>query len=355
MNLLPGIAALLLGVCPAALRGVVTAAAGPEYDSNANRAEEGGEIQAQPSPLLRLQAGGSLWHAAGRHRLRLEAIAGGKVFLLPAAQDQNVAVIQLGYEQGVQLGPLRLGGVLDYYDAFQQAAGGSLSARDFRAGSTGLRLSGATSLPRGHRLDGAVDVVGQLFMYKPDGAYSFFSPTLQGRIGSQLHAGDPDLGHDFDIGLHARLDYRGYLSERRDFFLQTGLSAAWVGPVLTQVGYTLQLNLSTISLESYQRHLLSAKFAVRIPGDFYLTLKGQLNLLQAAPTLFVPVPTIDEENRSLVMADIERPLPRGLAILARYAGYFNVPWLGGNEPPYQRHTVYLGVSFRLERQQAPAP
>jgi hypothetical protein len=349
VSLLSGIAAVLLGVCPSALRGTVAAETGVEYDSNANRAEAGGQVPQQASPLVRFSGSGQIDEASGRHRLRLQLTAGGKIFFLPAAQDQNVGVVQLGYEEGAQLGRLRLSGVLDYYDAFQDPSAGTSSARDFRAAGTGLRLSGARGLGL-HSLEGAVDATGQLFMYKPDSAYSFLSPTLQGRGLARLHAGDPELGHDFELGAHARLDYRGYLYDRRDLFLQGGVTAAWVGPVLMQIGYTLQLNLSSSQAEGYQRHLLMAKFAVRIPGDLYLTIKGQLNLLSAAPAVFVPVATIDEENRSLALADLERPLPRGFAVSARYAGYFNAPWLGGNEPSYQRHTVYLGLSYKFRRQ-----
>lgn len=349
MSLLSGIAAILLGACPAALRGTVAADAGVEYDSNANRAEEGSLIAPQASPLARFSGMGQLDEASGRHRLRLQLTAGGKIFFLPGARDQDIGVVQLGYEEGAQLGRLRLSGILDYYDAFQASSAGSISARDFRAAGTGLRLSGGRAVGL-HSLEGALDATAQLFMYKPDDAYSFLAPTLQGRGLARLHAGDPELGHDFELGVHARLDYRGYLYDRRDLFLQGGATVAWVGPVLLQAGYTLQLNLSSTQAEGYQRHLLMAKFAVRIPGDLYLTLKGQLNLLAAPPAVFVPVATIDEENRSMVLADLERPLPRGFSISARYAGYFNAPWLGGNEPAYQRHTIYLGVSYKLRRQ-----
>ena len=349
MILLPGIAAVLLGVCPAALRGTVAADAGVEYDSNANRAEAGAPVSPQASPLVRFSGSGQLDETRGRHRLRLQLTAGGKIFFLPGAQDQDVGVVQLGYEEGAQLGRLRLSGVLDYYDAFQASSAGSITSRDFRAAGTGLRLSGARGLGL-HSLEGGIDATGQLFMYKPDSAYSFLSPTLQGRGLARLHAGDPELGHDFELGAHARLDYRGYLYDRRDLFLQGGATAAWVGPVLLQIGYTLQLNLSSSQAEGYLRHLLMAKVAVRIPGDLYLTLKGQLNVLAAAPAVFVPVATIDEENRSVALADLERPLPRGFAISARYAGYFNAPGLGGTEPAYQRHTVYLGISYKLRRQ-----
>lgn len=471
-----GLCVAVLAAAPAraAVRGQVTADAGAEYDSNVRRASDDngsstGEVVAG-APLLRALASGVLQYAGTKQRLRLSLAAGGKIFFLPSAQDQNVGVVQLGYEHGTQYQRVRLTGVVDYYDAFQAPAQAS-SSRDFRSLSVGFRLFGArpvgaktppaaptqppppitviappvvppplplpeppppppdpsplppappptapaplapsapvaptadatpdtiasttpgpgrpetavaaptvagpesapptppaqappaetvTQAPPApaaplaaperppHSIDGSLDVGGQFFQYKPDSSYTFIAPSVAGRLGVRLHAGDPDLGHDFDVGLHARLDYRGYLYGRTDVFVQTGASVTWQGPLLVQLGYTLQLNLSNFSDESYQRHLPLLKVGFRIPGDFYVTIKGQLSLVQGAPGLLIPVANIDDDNRSLALLDIERPLPRGFAIAARYTGYFALRLPSDRSPDYQRHTVYLGLSY----------
>lgn len=336
---------------PPVLAGAIAAESGVEYDSNANRGPSDGSLGPDEAPrggpLLRGLLNSQLQYASASQRLRLQLQAGGKQFLLPGLQDQNVSVIAAAYDHGRQFRLVRLGAAVDYYEAIQ-APSTLLGGRDFRSLSVASRLVGARTVgaSRAHRVEGGLDIGGQLFMFKPDPSYSFLAPSIAGRFGSALHAGDPDLGHDFDLGVHLRFDYRGYMFGRTDLFIQGGGSATWQGPLLVQLGYTVQLDLSNLSNESYQRHLVLAKIAFRLPGDFYVTAKTQLNLLQGAPGLFVPVSNIDDDNRSLALLDIERPLPRGFAILVRYAGYFSLPRETGEAlGAYQRHTAYLGFSY----------
>lgn len=352
MILLAGLTAVvLLTARPMALSGAVSAEVGPEYDSNANRADQG-RADADPvqgSFLLRAQASGQLQYQRGRHGLRVQLSLGGKQFFAssPAVQDQNVGVIQLGYEEAVQLGRLRLGGVLDYYDAYQQAAASSGRARDVRTGGTGLRLSGAAVLARLHQLDGDVDLTGQYFQYKPDAAYSFVAPSLAARLRLRLHAGDPELGHDFELSLRGRVDGRSYFlgDGRLDAYGELGVGLSWIGPVLLQAGYALQVNpTGQLGPDGYQRHAVSAKVAARLPGEVYLTVKGQITTAGVVPTA-----TIDED-RSLAMVDLQRALPRGFTLSCRYTGFFNVGWFGPPATDYQRHTVYLGVGYRFRGQ-----
>ena len=345
-----GSALLLISITaavPLGLAGAISAEAGVEYDSNANRALSDSSLDPDAAPrggpLFRGLSSSQLSYSGGRQRLRLQLQAGGKQFLVPSLRDQSVSVFAAAYEHAVQLDRVRLGGAVDYYDAYQAPAA-LLYSRDFRSLSVVGRLSGARPLgSRPHRLDGGLDIGGQLFMFKPDSAYSFLAPSIAARLGTALHAGEPDLGHDFDLGIHLRLDYRGYMFGRTDVFLQSGASATWQGPLLVQLGYTVQLDLSNSANESYQRHLVLGKLAFRIPGDFYVTAKAQLNLLQGAPGLYVPVSNIDDDNRSLALLDIERPLRHGFALLLRYVGYFSLP--REMTAPYQRHTAYLGISY----------
>ena len=343
---------LLASAVPSSLAGGINADTGIEYDSNANRVTERGDTPVRSGPLLRGTLGGQLGYARGRQRLRAQLQVGGKVFLLPSLQDQNVGVVLGSYEHSLQLqseGRLRLAGFVDYYDAFQAPAS-LVESRDFRSLSLGLRLSGVREVPSApqHRIDGGLDLGVQYFAFKPDAAFTFLAPSLAARISALLHAGDPELGHDFDLSAHGRVDYRGYMFGRTDLFIQAGGSLTWQGPVILQAGYMLQLDLSNTEGESYQRHLILTKLGFRLPGDFYVTGKAQLNLLQGAPGLFVPVSNIDDDNRSLGLIDIERPLPRGFGLVLRYTGYFSLPGERTSPDPstsYQRHTAYLGVSY----------
>jgi hypothetical protein len=130
-------------------------------------------------------------------------------------------------------------------------------------------------------------------------------------------------------------------------FVSVGASIQWQGPLLIQLGYSAQVNLSSTELESYQRHLPMLKVAFHLPGELFVTMKGQLNLQKSALGLTVPIQSIDEDNRSLVLLDLERPLPKGFALSARYCGYFSFPADGTS--PYQRHTALLNFSYRFAR------
>ena len=342
----------LLALLPGALAGSVTTDAGVEYDSNANRALSDGSLGAYPEagPLVRALVSGTLRYTGERQRLNLQLVAGGKLFLTRNVWDQSIGVVQLSYEHGAQLGHLRLSGIVDYYDSFQAAAA-PLFSRDLRSIAAGGRLWGKRPMGEHHSLDAALDVTALVFSYKPNPAYSFIAPSVSGHFNTRLHAGDPDLGHDFDIGASARFDYRGYMAAREGVYLQGGVTAAWQGPVLLQLGYMAQILLANVPEESYQRHLVLAKLAFRIPGDLYFTVKGQLSLIQSVPGLYIPISSIDDDTRSLGMIDIERPLPRGFALSARYTGYFGLPI--DNTVAYERHTVYLGVSYTLQRSKKP--
>lgn len=345
----------LAGPLPAALAGSVTADLGLEYDTNANRALPDGSLGELPrsGPLARLLGSGTLRYAEGRQRLNLQLIAGGKLFLLPEVWDQSIGVLQLNYEHGGQLRRARLTALLDYYESFQAPAAPTFS-RDLRSLAAGGRLAGSRSIGEQHSLDGGLDVTALLFFYKPSPAFSFLAPSASARLNTRLHAGDPELGHDFDLGASARIDYRSYTAAREAVYLQGGVTAAWQGPVLLQIGYMAQIHLANDSEESYQRHIVLAKLACRIPGDLYLTLKGQLSLVQGAPGLYIPVSSIDDDTRSIAIFDLERPLPRGLALSARYTGYFGLPT--DHTASYIRHTVYLGLSYTLKRtKKSPAP
>ncbi len=343
-----GLWGLLLFGSPAVLSGTVATDAGIEYDSNPARVPSDGSLGLLPqgSPLVRGLLSGSLAYAGPKQRLRISATTTGKVFLTGEQQQQNVLVAQFGYEHGAKLGRSLIVGTIDYYDAFQAAAPQYLE-RDFRSLAAGGRFQSVRPIEGGHRWDGILHLTGQLFHYKPDPLQSFVGPSLFAKLGGRVHAGDPELGHDFDLSVQGRGDYRIYGPVRHDVFVSVGASIQWQGPLLIQLGYSAQVNLSSTELESYQRHLPMLKVAFHLPGELFVTMKGQLNLQKSALGLTVPIQSIDEDNRSLVLLDLERPLPKGFAISARYCGYFSLPKDGTS--PYQRHTALLNVSYRFVR------
>ena len=341
------------------LLGSVQVNTGIEYDSNANRAPSDGSLGIDEvprgGPLFRGLLRGELAYLGTRQLMRLQLQAGGKIFLLPTLQDQNVGVVAASYDHSAQVGRVRLGGALDYYDAYQAPAA-PLDSRAFLSLSGLLRMTGTRPLGKKelHRMDGGLDLGGLLFMFKPNHSYNYLGPTLAARFGTSLHAGDPELGHDFNLGLQLRVDYRSYLnylsasSGRNDVFIQAGAHLTWQGPLLAQLGYSAQLVLANLDEESYKRHLLLGKIAFRIPGDLYVTLKTQISLLQGVRGLSNPIiSNIDDDYHSMVLFDVERPLPHGFAFLIRYTGYFSLP--AESIPLYQRHTACLGASYTWKR------
>lgn len=334
---------------PSALSGSVSADTGLEYDTNPARVPSDGSLGVLPTgaPLFRGLLSGKLAVTGPVHRLRLSATTTGKVFLTQVQQPQNVLVAQFDYDHGARIGQSFVGGFVEYYDAFQAEAPVYLS-RDFRSLSAGGRFQATKRYDAGRRLDGNIRVNGHFFHYKPDSLQSFLAPVVYTQLGARFHAGDPDLGHDFDLSWFGKAEYRTYGPVRADLFLFVGTSVQWQGPLLVQLGYSVQLNLSTMTLESYQRHLPFAKFAFRLPGDFFVTAKVQLNLVKAAPGLTVPIQSIDEDNRSLALLDLERPLPKGFSLSARYTGYFDLP--AERAAPYHRHTVLANLSYRFASQ-----
>ncbi len=353
---------------PLDLAGAMRAELGLEYDSNANRApSDGGPgLDAIPrgGPLLRGLFTGQIQYAGKKQRLRGQIQVGGKLFLLPSVQDQNVGVISANYDHAAQLGRMRIGAIIDYYDAYQAPAAVS-DSRDFRSLFAAWRLGGVTSGVSSRRqvIDAGIDLGGQYFSFKPDTSYTFLAPALAARLGTSLHVGDPDLGHDFDFGIHLRTDYRTYLDYlgyrygRTEFFVQPGAQITWQGPILLQLGYTTQLVYTRLPEnlpdESYQRHLILSKLAFRVPGDFYLTLKAQMSLLRGGLTMPL-ISNIDDDYHSLALLDVERPLPLGFAWTMRYSAYFSLP--GDTSGQYQRHTIYVGFNYaRKLKSQKPRP
>jgi hypothetical protein len=353
---------------------------GPEYDSNANRAEvvQGGTVVEQPtgSFLLRSTARGGLAWRKGRNLLRASGLVGGKLFFNPEVQDQNMIIGQVSVEDRLRPRPwLELGIAGDYYDVEQQSLTHCTVScdrhRDFRSGSASARLGffdgpGELSFTGGYRG----------FVWKPNGAFDFHAG--QGTVLAllRLHAGPSEREHEIDLSAGYHLERRIYagpieinvcppnmpLTElclvnggatRADWFHEGTTELTWIRSLLLSVAYAVQLNRSNSFGWSWVRHVLTAKLATRLPWQLYLTIKAQLvvshyldpqlldrNVNNQTPILF------EDENRNAFLVDLERPIGRsGVAVEARFSVYTNE--LGSPPASFLRYVAYLGITYRL--------
>jgi hypothetical protein len=377
--MLPGVSKLVvLAVLKLALRLEL----GPEYDSNANRAEV---VQGATMPrdvptgsfLVRTTARGQLSWRSGRNLLRASGLIGGKVFFNPDVQDQNMLIGQLALEDRVRAHDrveLAFGG--DYYDVGQQTVISTCAVRscdrhrDFRNGTAYGRLfvlgeGGQLMLGGGFRG----------FQWKPDPAFDFIAGAVDVVSLVRFTAGPPDKEHEIDLSASYHFERRlyegirevntcppGMLSDtcigngggtRSDFFHEGMLDFTWIRVVLLGVSYAVQLNQSNSFGQSLLRHIVSLKFSARLPWQLYLTLKGQLFVnryldpvlldRQVNSQTFI---SIEDENRNAVIADLERPIGKsGVAISVRYSLFTNE--LSSAPVTFMRHVAYLGVSYRI--------
>jgi len=365
----------------AALKLALKLELGPEWDSNANRAEivAGTVANDQPTAsfLLRTTARGTLQWRSGRNVLRAMAGAGGKVFFNPDVNDQDVLVTQVAVEDRVRAHDrleLGLGG--DYYDAWQLdvtppcAALGCFRRRDFRTGSLTARASLVDE-------DGEVSVSGGYrgFEYKPDAAFNFNAGQLSALAVARLKLGPEGREVELDVAAAYHLErrlYDGLLevnrcppgvpitdaclaaggATRADWFHEASLELTYLRELLVTVGYAVQLNLSNSFGQSLMRHLFTAKIAFRLPWQLYTTLKGQLLVTRYLDPVLLDhqinsqtFVSIEDENRNAFIADLERPVARGLSVEARYSIYTNE--LAASPVSFLRQVVYLGVTYKI--------
>ncbi|HEY1585354.1 MAG TPA: hypothetical protein VGH63_06665 [Polyangia bacterium] len=376
----------------AVVRFGLTLSLGPEYDSNANRAEiVANSADAPDTPtgsfLLRGTATGRLIWRADRSTLRVTVDAGGKVYFNPAVFDQDVFAINVDAEERVRLARfLHFAVVGDYYDSWQLPVA-PYRARDFRSGAPLARLYFVDPL-------GEVVLTGGYrgFQYKPDPYFDFQAAQATAYAVARLVFGKNDE-HELDIAATYHFERRWFngvveyfqpdhepfvpdpmsghtaqcayglpiqsyclfagTDERRDWFHEAGIELTYVGPVLVAVGYGIQLNLSNSFGQSLLRHIVTLKLAYRFPWNLYATLKAQLY----ASTYLDPVLldqeintqtfiTIEDENRNNVIVDLERPIgDTGLAVNARYSVFTNE--LTSSPVSFLRQVVYLGLTYRV--------
>jgi hypothetical protein len=361
----------------AVVRFGLTLSLGPEYDSNANRAEivAGAESPDQPTGSFLLRSTGTLrflWKTDS-NVLRLSVGAGGKLYFEPAVFDQDVFALSLAGEDRVRVARfLHLALLGDYYDAWQLPVA-PFRARDFRSGSAVGRVYffdrlGEVALSGGYRG----------FQYKPDPYFNFQAGQATAYAVARLYFGAND-DHELDLAANYHVERRFFpgvielldetqclpghpfadrcliagTAKRSDWFHEGGAELTYVGPLLVGVGYGVQLNLSNSFGQSLLRQLVTLKLAYRFPWQLYATIKAQLFITRYLDPVLLDTNitsqtfiTIDDENRNAVIADLERPIgTSGLAVNARYSVFTNE--LTPSPVSFLRQVVYLGLTYRV--------
>jgi hypothetical protein len=358
---------------------------GPEYDSNANRAEVlANAIMPADTPtgsfLVRTTGRGGLQWRSGKNVLRASALLGGKVFFNPAVQDQNMFIAQLGVEDRIRVARhVELGFGGDYYDVTQMSVAGPCAFRscdrhrDFRNGAALARLTfiddpGSISLSGGYRG----------FQWKPDRAFDFHAGQASFLATVRLFAGPSDREHEIDLTAGYHMERRLYSglrevnncqpgqpladtclgndgAQRNDWFHDALVDITYVRIVLLSLSYAIQLNQSNSFGQSLLRHVVTLKLSTRLFWQLYLTVKGQLLVNRYLDPVLLDRQvnsqtflSIDEENRNAFVVDLERPIGKtGLAVEARYSVYTNE--LSSSPASFLRQVVYLGLSYRIGR------
>jgi hypothetical protein len=365
---------------------------GPEYDTNANRAEivNGAHNPDQPtgSALVRTTTRLSLSWQSGISLLRVSGGLGAKVFFNPEVNDQDTLVGQLAVDERLALHRLLdLGLGIDYYDAGQLevappcAALGCERHRDFRTGSATARLTFGD--PHG---DVTLLVGYRGFQYKPDYAFSFQGVQATVIASARAIAGSGTRTHEIGLSASYHLERRwfaGYQDQlrndvpegtshqcgpdfpiytdcvrntydpRNDWYHEGNVEVSYLGPLLISTGYGLQLNLSDSFGHSLLRHVFTFRIAGRLPWQLYATVKAQVLynsyldpvLLDQDVNTQRPI-SIEDENRNALIVDLERPIKSGVALEARYS-FFTNELSGGSPVEFMRHVIYLGVSYNV--------
>ncbi len=376
-------AAMLAAATPAAADPVLwtlAAEAGSEYDSNVHRVEvpEGEEPEdIVGSPLLR--AGGRLrlaWPVDRQRRFRLTGFGGGKVFLSPEGEVENVAVLaaDAGYDHRLRERAVSLSVRASYYDSFSLEPTSSSAGRTFGlvGGEGAVVLHGA----RGHRLTLAAG--GRDFRYKPDPDFDWSGDHYGLLYQSTLWRGDPDQDLDataIEVGLGYELERRGYDGRaftnhcagqaaeptcfvptslaRADLHHRAELEVSWTGDRIWSAAYQIEVNDSNSYGQSLIRQRIELGLTTETWAKVFLTARAALQLTSFLDPLLLARDvnaqsfiTIDDDNRDSLSINLARDLTRSWTAEARYALYSNEL---SDDVSFRRQTVYLGAVYRYRR------
>jgi hypothetical protein len=338
---------------------------GLEFDSNATRVAD--EFLPVASPDWRLTAGLQLLtRPASGQVFSLSQSAGGKIFLSPDAQGENIVVDDTHAAWSVTLAPsATLQMALDYYDALQQSSTAD-PRRDFRQGSLGPRL---VLLP-----EPDVQVVAfggyRAFQFKLDKQQDFWGPYFGAQVRKRWLTGPEEDEREWELALTYEANprrFNGYaydnvamsppVGDRGDLFHYGELRATWTGPVLLGLAYGLQYNDSNSYGFGWLRHVVTARFAMQLPAGFSLAARAVLQILQLSDSVLLDPSvnrgdTFDNENRSSVEIGIDHGLTQHLRFVVRYAYYTSVLGTNAGVDPRQvdfsRHLTFTGVAYRFD-------
>jgi hypothetical protein len=337
---------------------------GLEYDTNPSRAESiaGGDLQpASPASLLtRLVTSGSFSAALGESNvLAVSGALGGKWFVDGGARADNVQVVQGSASDSLQLGR-RTQAALScaYYDVYQRR---SFDLPDFRSTAPSLRLdqglgkSVLVSLGGGYRW----------FDFKPDGTYSFASPTAFVAIRHTLPGDLLTGGADWEWSAGGSVEERNFdgpactaggcgdqagVPRHRDRFWIGHAEFSRTGNWLFGLGAALHVNQSNSYGEALLRGLFHARAVIPLPWNLSLSARGEIVATRYAdPLTFVqpvaglPSASIEDEARSTFRVELARLVEGSFELGARYVYYTSAPTSGALG--YRRQTLLLYLAF----------
>jgi hypothetical protein len=199
---------------------------------------------------------------------------------------------------------------------------------------------------------------GHRFLYYPWFDYSFAGTELGGSIRyrwTRRHA--LSLSGQTATRRHASpalgfIDGTGTLVEkerRRDAVLGVSAHYSYRGPVAAGFGYSFDEIVSNSFGQTQQRHRLSGSLGIRLGANFFLLTQGTLQLTRYPDGIFLSEALLlieDDENGSMVVTRLSRPLSEHFEVDLRYAWYSSQ--MSHNGLTYRRQLAGLGVTWRWE-------
>lgn len=324
------------------------ASLGPEYDSNAKRETDQGQVV--QDGLLRLTLGGEgSWHV-DKHQVNAELFLGGKAFAQQQSENTLVGLGKVAYrwvfapawslDINAQGRGRKLASGLRDYSTAQANVG--MSTRPW--GPLGLRASLG---PRG-------------FFYNPDPRYSNLGMGID--LWSQLKLYKHEviaLGVDLDAREFSatrallNIDSQGLrslgLDPRRDLRPSATLQLSSSRQVLLSASYALTFNHSNSLGETYLRHRGQVVAASHLANDIFLQLTAALQFTSYPGGLALSQQLLladGDESQNMVVLTLRRAIAAGFSLEWRAGLYSNE--LSSSGLRFHRVTSQLGLRWSLE-------